>query len=71
MIKKTDYTRYLKVPQAHGYIGTYEVNKTHPIVCTNNVKPIKALWYGYETIGPRLYALYSCPCHGKKYRVRI
>lgn len=66
---KTEYKKYLKVPQpkGNGYVMTFEVNKTTGCDrLTATACPKKMQWYGYETIGPRIYALYRCPEHGIK-----
>lgn len=66
-LKKTEYTKYLKIaqPGGHGYMLTFEVNKTFLCDMANaNACAKRAPWYGVHTIGPRIYAVYKCPDHG-------
>lgn len=62
-LKKTEYTKYLKVPMKDR-IFTFQVNKTYLCDMANaNACPKRAPWYGVHTIGPRIYAVYKCPIH--------
>lgn len=62
---KTEYQKYLKTSNKHGGFDTHEVNKTFLCdMAKANACQKRAQWYGYETIGPRLYALYKCAIHG-------
>lgn len=44
---------------------TYLCDMAKANACQN-----RAAWYGFDRIGPRSYAVYECPKHGK-FRVRI
>lgn len=71
MRKKTEYDRYLKIADKYGYKRTFEVNKTFLCdIAKANACQARAKWYGFETIGPRAYALYQCSKHGI-FRFRI
>lgn len=68
MLKKTIYSRYPKTPISN---RTIEINKTYLCdMAKANGCQERARWYGFETIGPREYAVYECPGHGK-FRIRI
>jgi hypothetical protein len=61
MQRKTEYTRYPKLPDGR----TLEINKTYLCdMAKANACQLRAQWYGFEDIGPRTYALYKCPKHG-------
>lgn len=66
MQKKTEYKKIFKVEQKDGYVlNLGEVQKTYLCDMKNaNACQKRAAWYGYETIGPRIYALYRCADHG-------
>lgn len=59
--QKTEFTRYPKLPDGR----TIEINKTYLCdMAKANACQTRARWYGFERIGPRIYALYKCPVHG-------
>lgn len=67
---KTEYVRYLNVPAVRDRPSaslTFEVRKTQP--CPRAHHQISQ-WYGWDTIGPRVYGLYTCKEHGN-FRVRL
>lgn len=62
MQKKTIYGRIVsanaKKFQARAFL------KPCPRCFADHRGSTKIMWYGYETIGPRVYGLYQCPMHG-------
>lgn len=67
VIKKTEHVRYAKLADGR----TLEINKTYLCdMAKANACDNRAKWYGFETIGPRTYALYQCHHHGR-IRVRV
>lgn len=71
MIRKTEYVPYLKLESRDGKKEVFEVRKTWLCdMAKANACQKRAQWYGYQKIGPRTYAMYSCPRHGK-FNVRI
>lgn len=72
MMKKTLYAKVLKIPQKDGYYMSFpKMQKTYLCDMKNaNACQKRSAWYGYETIGPRTYALYRCATHGI-YKVRL
>jgi len=62
--KKTPWTPITEDIR-EGVVHQYRNPKTYLCDMANaNACQKRAAWYGTETIGPRLYALYKCATHG-------
>lgn len=73
-MKKTDYSKELTLPFTRltmpdgspRFFRTFKnIKKTYLCdMAKANACQKRARWYGYDTIGPRVYAVYRCADHG-------